>query len=46
MELKKEYKKFVENYLPFEWEIDKSERYHGQHSFEISFKRFFMFLSF
>ena len=44
MELKKEYVKFVEDYLPFEWEVDKSDiknRYYGQHSFEIGFKRFF-----
>ena len=24
MEIKKEYIKFVENYIPFEWEIDKT----------------------
>ncbi len=46
MELKKDYKKFVENYLPFEWEIDKSDRYRGQHSFEIGFKRFFYVFKF
>ena len=46
MELKKDYKKFVENYLPFEWEIDKSDSYRGQHSFEISFKRFFYVFKF
>ena len=43
MEIKKEYIKFVENYIPFEWEIDKSDiknKYYGQHSFEIGFKRF------
>ena len=39
----------MEDYLPFEWEVDKSDiknRYYGQHSFEIGFKRFFYVFKF
>ena len=39
-----EYKEFVLNYKPFEWEIDKSdfrENLKGKHSFITNFIRFF-----
>ena len=42
--LKKEYEKFVLNYIPFEWEINKDENrdlFKNKHTFEIGYKRFF-----
>ncbi|MBD1144517.1 methyltransferase domain-containing protein [Pelagibacterales bacterium SAG-MED37] len=39
-----EYKKFVINYKPFEWEVNDSdfrERVRGKHSFLMSFERFY-----
>ena len=44
MNIKDEYKNFVENYKPFPWEIDKDEirdLYANQNTFEINYKRFF-----
>lgn len=42
--LKKEYEKFVLNYIPFKWEINKDENrdlFKNKHTFEIGYKRFF-----